>query len=103
LIATSRAAVGRGDAALGRAEGPASRRLEVADLLRVTLSPAGIVLAGRWIPLALVGHGLPRYDPTSARTKLVESLSIEDSGNERFRIHSNGVIDPAPISQTPGR
>jgi hypothetical protein len=77
--------------------------LSESAILRVTLSPTGVVLAGRWIPLALVGEGLPRYDPTGASTKLVESLSIEDFGDERYRIHSNGVIDPAPINQSPGR
>ena len=72
--------------------------LSESAILRVTLSPTGAVLAGRWIPLTLVGEGLPRYDPTGASTRLVEALSIEDFGSERYRIHSTGVIDPAAIS-----
>lgn len=70
--------------------------LSESAILRVTLSPTGVVLGGRWIALELAGEGLPRYDPTGASTKLVEALSIEDFGSERYPIHSNGVIDPAP-------
>jgi hypothetical protein len=75
--------------------------LSESAILRLRLSPTGRVLAGRWIPVKLVEQGLPRYDPTAASTKLVETLSIEDFGNERYRIHSNGMIDPAAIGRRP--
>jgi hypothetical protein len=73
--------------------------LSESAILRVSLSPTGVVLAGRWIPVALVGKGLPRYDPTGASARLVEQLSIDDFGSERYRIHSNGVIDPASLTR----
>jgi Bacterial capsule synthesis protein PGA_cap len=73
--------------------------LSESAILRVTLSPTGDVLGGRWIPLTLVGEGLPRHDPTGASTKLVETLSIEDFGGARYRIHSDGVIDPGSVGK----
>jgi hypothetical protein len=73
--------------------------LSESAILRVRLSPNGTVLAGRWIPVQLVGEGLPRHDPSGASTRLVETLSIDDFGNDRYRIHSNGVIDPAAIAR----
>jgi hypothetical protein len=72
--------------------------LSESAILRVTLSASGTVLAGRWIPLRLVAGGLPRYDPTGASTKLVEALSIEDFGDERYRILPDGVIEPGAIA-----
>ena len=77
--------------------------LSESAILRLTLSPTGVVLAGRWIPLTLVGRGLPRYDRTGASTRLVEALSVDDFGRDRYRIHSSGVIDPTPISRSNGR
>ncbi|MGA2469383.1 MAG: CapA family protein [Solirubrobacteraceae bacterium] len=71
--------------------------LSESAVLRVTLTPQGKLLAGRWIPLKLVGEGLPRLDPTGASTALVEQLSIDDFGNERYRILPDGVIEPGPI------
>jgi poly-gamma-glutamate capsule biosynthesis protein CapA/YwtB (metallophosphatase superfamily) len=71
--------------------------LSESAILRVTLAPDGEVLAGRWIPLKLVGPGLPRYDPSGASTKLVRQLSLEDFGRERYRIETNGVIAPGPL------
>jgi hypothetical protein len=76
--------------------------LSESAILRVTLSPTGVMLAGRWIPVTLVGEGIPRYDPTGASTRLVEALSIEDFGSARYGIHSNGVIDPNPINPSRG-
>jgi hypothetical protein len=73
--------------------------LSESAILRVTLSPTGVVLGGRWIPLVLVGEGLPRYDPTGASTALVNTLSVEDFGSERYRIDPNGVINPTSISR----
>jgi hypothetical protein len=54
------------------------------------------VLAGRWIPLKIVGPGLPRYDPSGTSTRLVRQLSVEDFGTERYDIRVDGVIEPAP-------
>jgi hypothetical protein len=72
--------------------------LSESAILRVTLSPTGKVLAGRWVPITFVSEGLPRYDPSGASAKLVEQLSIEDFGAARYRIAPNGVIDPAPLT-----
>jgi len=76
--------------------------LSESAILRVTLSPTGVELAGRWIPLMLVGEGIPRYDPTGASMRLVEALSIDDFGSDRYRIHSNGVIDSKLVSSSRG-
>jgi hypothetical protein len=70
--------------------------LSLSAILRVTLSGDGTVLAGRWIPLKLVGPGLPRYDPSSASTALVRQLSREDFGAGRYDIRPDGVIEPGP-------
>jgi poly-gamma-glutamate capsule biosynthesis protein CapA/YwtB (metallophosphatase superfamily) len=70
--------------------------LSLSAILRVTLSPDGAVLAGRWIPIELVGPGLPRYDPSGASTQLVRQLSREDFGAARYDIQADGVIEPDP-------
>jgi hypothetical protein len=77
--------------------------LSESAILRVTLSPTGVVLGGRWIPLTLVAKGLPRYDPTGASTRLLQTLSNEDFGSGRYQIRANGVIEPTPISPSRGR
>jgi hypothetical protein len=63
--------------------------LSESAILRVTLGAGGRVLAGRWIPIALV-NGLPRPDPTDTSAKLVSALSREDFPGHRFAITPNG-------------
>jgi len=67
--------------------------LSESAILRVTLGPGGRVIRGRWISIRLVG-GLPRRDPTNARAQLVQALSVEDFGSERFAIAPDGRISP---------
>jgi hypothetical protein len=67
--------------------------LDYSAILRVTLGAGGNVLAGRWIPIVLVG-GLPRPDPTGASATLVRSLSDEDFPSDHFSIGPTGQLGP---------
>jgi hypothetical protein len=63
--------------------------LSESAILRVTLGAGGRVLAGRWIPIKLVG-GLPRPDPSGASATLVATLSRQDFAGHRFVIGPSG-------------
>jgi hypothetical protein len=65
--------------------------LSESAILRVTLGPGGRVIRGRWISISFDG-GLPRPDPTDASAHLVQVLSREDFGLERFAIAPDGEI-----------
>jgi hypothetical protein len=73
--------------------------LSESAILRVTITPGGRLVAGHWIPVELVAKGIPRADPAGASAQLVEQLSVEDFGDDRYRIHADGVIDPGPIGR----
>ncbi|MDX6663879.1 MAG: hypothetical protein QOG68_85 [Solirubrobacteraceae bacterium] len=70
--------------------------LSLSAILRVHLTSDGDVLGGRWVPLALVSPGEPRYDSGHASVALVRRLSLEDF-HHRFAIDRLGNIarDPA--------
>ena len=69
--------------------------LSQSAILRVTLGAGGRVLAGRWIPIELVG-GLPRPDAGGASTKLVTTLSKEDFPSDHFVIGPSGMLHLSP-------
>ena len=86
---------------LGNFAGPHTLGLggasSLSAILRVDLTPDGHVLAGRWISLAMVSPGLPRYDRSHASAALVRRLSAQDfPASRRFAIHADGTIDPDP-------
>lgn len=72
--------------------------LSESAIMRVTLGPKGAVLAGRWIPIALV-EGLPRPDPSDASVKLVSALSRGDFPDHHFIIGPSGRLHlPRPLA-----
>ncbi|HEY8303159.1 MAG TPA: CapA family protein [Solirubrobacteraceae bacterium] len=71
--------------------------LSESAILRVKLGDGGRVLAGRWIPIALV-EGLPRPDPTDASAKLVDALSRADFPGAHFTIGPSGLFHLPPAA-----
>ena len=74
--------------------------LSLSGILRVTLGTGGRVLAGRWIPIALVG-GLPRTDPSEARAGLVAALSRADFPGDHFVIGPSGLFHLPAVPRLP--
>jgi hypothetical protein len=66
--------------------------LSESAILRVTLTPGGRVLGGRWIPIELIGPGVPHIDKSGASTALVRRLSAADFGSHRWPISASGVL-----------
>lgn len=66
--------------------------LDESAILRVTVTPGGRVLRGRWVSLRLVPPGLPRLDPRHSSVHLVAQLSRHDFKAGHFVIHSDGRI-----------
>lgn len=85
---------------LGNFAGPHTLGLggasSLSAILQVQLTPGGLVLGGRWVPLALVSPCLPRYDPSYRSASLVRQLSREDFGTRRYDIGVDGTIGPDP-------
>jgi Bacterial capsule synthesis protein PGA_cap len=69
-------------------------RLSESAILRVTLSPMGRLVRGRWISIHLVAPGLPQLDPSHASLGLMATLSREDFGANRYRVSGDGAIAP---------
>jgi poly-gamma-glutamate capsule biosynthesis protein CapA/YwtB (metallophosphatase superfamily) len=65
--------------------------LSQSGILRLRLSASGLVLGGRWISINLIG-GLPRRDPANVSAHVVERLSREDFGHDRFAMDASGLI-----------
>ncbi len=75
--------------------------LSQSAILRVTLGAGGRVLAGRWIPIRLIG-GLPRPDPSGTSAKLVATLSRADFPSDHYTIGPSGRFHlPAPAASVP--
>jgi hypothetical protein len=68
--------------------------LALSAILRVRLAADGSFLDGRWIPLRLVGAGLPQPDPSGASVRLAAQLSREDFGAAGARLAADGTLRP---------
>ena len=63
-------------------------------LLRVTLDSRGRFVLGSVVPLRLVRTGTPRFDPSGASLRLIQTLSRQDFGTRGARIAGSGRISP---------
>jgi poly-gamma-glutamate capsule biosynthesis protein CapA/YwtB (metallophosphatase superfamily) len=81
-----------------------SRRgvMDLSALLTVRLAPDGQLVAGRWQPLALVGHGQPAPDPSARSTALVRQVSAADFGSNAFPVRSDGWLVATPAKHSAG-
>jgi hypothetical protein len=68
--------------------------LSLSGIFRVTLRPDGTFVKGRWVPVRLVGPGLPQLDSSKASLHLVSTLSREDFGANGARFRTDGTIRP---------
>ena len=66
--------------------------LSLSAIFRVTLRPDGSFVKGRWVPVRLVGPGLPQLDYSKASLHLVSTLSREDFGAHGARFTADGRI-----------
>jgi poly-gamma-glutamate capsule biosynthesis protein CapA/YwtB (metallophosphatase superfamily) len=66
--------------------------LSLSAIFRVTLRPDGSFVKGRWVPVRLVGPGLPQLDSSKASLRLVSTLSREDFGARGARFMPDGKI-----------
>jgi hypothetical protein len=70
--------------------------LSLSGLLRVDLNPDGALTGGRFVPLKLVGPGLPKIDAGHASARLVARLSRLDFGSRALNLSPSGRIANAP-------
>lgn len=66
--------------------------LSLSAIFRITFTPDGSFVKGRWISVRLVGPGLPELDSSKASLHLVSSLSREDFGAHAARFRPDGQI-----------
>jgi len=66
--------------------------LGISAILRVKLDATGKFLAGRIVPVRLVGAGQPVIDSSGAGTSVISELSREDIGAHAPHISPSGVI-----------
>jgi Bacterial capsule synthesis protein PGA_cap len=74
--------------------------LSLSALLSVRLSADGKLLAGRVIPVRLVGPGTPVYDSSGASVSFVRTLSEEDFPAPRLQISATGELYPPSVKRS---
>jgi hypothetical protein len=70
--------------------------LSLSGLLRVEIGADGVLTGGRFLPLKLVGPGLPVVDGGHAAARLVSGVSRLDFGSRAVRLSPSGRIVNAP-------
>jgi hypothetical protein len=70
--------------------------LSLSGLLRVEIGADGVLTGGRFVPLKLVGPGLPVVDGKHAAARLVSGVSRLDFGARAVRLSPSGRIVNAP-------
>jgi hypothetical protein len=70
--------------------------LSLSGLLRVEIGADGVLTGGRFVPLKLVGPGLPAVDGRHAAARLVSGVSRLDFGSRAVRLSPSGRIVNAP-------
>jgi hypothetical protein len=70
--------------------------LSLSGLLRVDLDAGGVLTGGRFVPLKLVGPGLPVIDAGHASVRLVSGVSRLDFGSRAVKLSPSGRIVNAP-------
>ncbi len=70
--------------------------LSLSGLLRVDLNVDGALTGGRFVPLKLVGPGLPAIDAGHAAARLVAGVSRLDFSSRAIRLSPSGRILNAP-------
>lgn len=66
--------------------------LSLSGLLRVDIDADGVLTGGRFVPLKLVGPGLPVIDAGHASVRLVGQVSRLDFGSRAMRLSPSGKI-----------
>jgi hypothetical protein len=77
--------------------------LSLSGLLRVEITAGGALTGGRFLPLKLVGPGLPAVDPDHAAVRLVAGVSRTDSGSSTPRPRSRSPSRSRPRPPRPPR
>jgi hypothetical protein len=70
--------------------------LSLSGLLRADVNADGALTGGRFLPLKLVGPGLPAIDAGHAAARLVAGVSRLDFGSRAIRLSPSGRILNAP-------